>query len=59
LIIVSLGVSDNNTNEDRLDLYKRHFEAPFIEAARIYYANESRQIISNSPITEYMKKVNL
>ena len=34
---VSLGLDEQDTNEQSLDMYKEHFEIPFITTAEKYY----------------------
>lgn len=38
-------------------VYKRHFEAPFLEHTREYYTKESNEFVQTHTVTEYLKKV--
>jgi cullin 1 len=38
-------------------VYKRHFEVPFLENTRDYYAKESAEFVQTHTVTEYLKKV--
>ncbi|KAJ1549304.1 hypothetical protein HK405_005924, partial [Cladochytrium tenue] len=53
---VSLGLDDNDSTKQTLDIYKKCFEQPFIEATEGYYKAESEKFISENSITDYMKK---
>src|SRR6478752_4515530 len=50
--------SANNANENvKQGVYKRHFEAPFLEHTREYYTKESNAFVQTHTVTEYLKKV--
>ncbi|CAG8491093.1 10060_t:CDS:10 [Paraglomus brasilianum] len=51
---VSLGLEDSDSS---LEVYKTHFELPFIEASQAYYRAESGKLLEKHNITDYMKKV--
>ncbi|KAK7469113.1 ubiquitin ligase (cullin) of SCF [Stygiomarasmius scandens] len=53
---VSLGLDDTDTNKACLDVYKEHFEAPFIEATEKYYKKESESFLAEYTVSEYLKK---
>ncbi|RKO91623.1 Cullin [Blyttiomyces helicus] len=53
---VSLGLDDNDSSKTTLDIYKKHFEDPFVAATEEYYKLESERFISENSITDYMKK---
>ncbi|KAF5315363.1 hypothetical protein D9619_007309 [Psilocybe cf. subviscida] len=53
---VSLGLDDTDTNKACLDVYKEHFEIPFIEATEKYYKHESEAFVDSSSISDYLKK---
>ncbi|CAG8486416.1 2355_t:CDS:2 [Paraglomus occultum] len=49
---VSLG-----PDSDSLEVYKSHFELPFIEASQVYYKAEAGKLLEKHSITDYMKRV--
>lgn len=53
---VSLGLDDTDTNKACLDIYKEHFEIPFIEATERYYRQESEAFLLSNTISDYLKK---
>lgn len=53
---VSLGLDENDSTKSTLDVYRYHFERPFIDDTRTYYQNESKRFISENSVVEYMKK---
>ncbi|KAF9013451.1 Cullin [Cyathus striatus] len=53
---ISLGLDDNDTDKACLDVYKEHFELPFIEATERYYKNESESFLAQNSISDYLKK---
>ena len=53
---VSLGLDDADPTKPTLDVYRFHFEKPFIDATRAYYKNESQQFLAENSVVEYMKK---
>ncbi|KJA24077.1 hypothetical protein HYPSUDRAFT_39219 [Hypholoma sublateritium FD-334 SS-4] len=53
---VSLGLDDTDTNKACLDVYKDHFELPFIEATEKYYKQESESFLASNSISDYLKK---
>ena len=53
---VSLGLDDTDTNKACLDVYKDHFEIPFIEATEKYYKQESESFLASNSISDYLKK---
>jgi len=53
---VSLGLDDTDTNKACLDVYKVHFELPFIDATEKYYKNESESFLATNSISDYLKK---
>jgi len=54
--IVSLGLDANDTNRQNLDLYKAHFEGPFLEATRAFYKAESEAFVGSHSVSEYLRK---
>jgi len=53
---VSLGLDDTDSTKGNLDVYKEHFEKPFLEATAEYYSRESEQFLAENSVVEYMKK---
>ncbi|TFK28030.1 Cullin-1 [Coprinopsis marcescibilis] len=53
---VSLGLDDTDTNKACLDVYKEHFEIPFIDATDTYYKLESESFLANHSVSDYLKK---
>ncbi|KAF8221049.1 Cullin-domain-containing protein [Tricholoma matsutake] len=53
---VSLGLDDSDPNKACLDVYKEHFENPFIAATEIYYRQESEAFLAANSISDYLKK---
>ena len=53
---VSLGLDETDSTKSTLDVYRYHFEKPFIEATTQYYENESHQFVAENSVIEYMKK---
>ncbi|KAF8073803.1 Cullin [Lyophyllum atratum] len=53
---VSLGLDDSDPNKACLDIYKEHFETPFIEATEAYYKKESEAFLAESSVSDYLKK---
>ncbi|KAF1992417.1 cullin-2 [Aulographum hederae CBS 113979] len=53
---VSLGLDESDSSKTTLDVYKEHFEKPFLEATSEYYKNESKSFVAVNSVVEYMKK---
>jgi len=53
---VSLGLDDSDASKGNLDVYKEHFEKPYLDATALYYARESTQFLAENSVVEYMKK---
>ena len=53
---VSLGLDDSDSTKSTLDVYRYHFERPFLEATQTYYQLESQQFTAENSVVEYMKK---
>ena len=53
---VSLGLDEHDATKTTLDIYRYHFERPFLEATEIFYATESKQFVAENSVVEYMKK---
>ena len=54
---VSLGLDNADPNKECLDVYKDHFEAAFIDATEQYYKQESDSFLTESTVSDYLKKV--
>ncbi|KAK5944582.1 ubiquitin ligase (cullin) of SCF [Knufia obscura] len=53
---VSLGLDENDPTKSTLDVYRRHFETPFLQATKEYYQRESKLFVAENSVVEYMKK---
>ncbi|ROT38674.1 cullin-1 [Sodiomyces alkalinus F11] len=53
---VSLGLDESDPTRSTLDIYRYHFENPFLAATAKYYENESKQFFTENSVVEYMKK---
>lgn len=53
---VSLGLDETDSTKSTLDVYRFHFERPFLEATTKYYEHESAQFVAENSVVEYMKK---
>ncbi|KAG8984440.1 hypothetical protein FRB95_009792 [Tulasnella sp. JGI-2019a] len=53
---VSLGLDESDNNKTTFDVYKEHYETPFIDATERYYKQESDAFLTNNSISEYLKK---
>ncbi|KAH6634455.1 Cullin [Chaetomium sp. MPI-SDFR-AT-0129] len=53
---VSLGLDDGDASKTTLDVYRYHFERPFLDATKLFYQNESKQFVAENSVVEYMKK---
>lgn len=53
---VSLGLDEADTSKSTLDVYRFHFERPFLVATKEFYQSESKQFVAENSVVEYMKK---
>ncbi|KAJ8609727.1 hypothetical protein MRB53_038964 [Persea americana] len=53
---VSLGIDDADSTKTTLDVYRKHFEEPFLKATTIYYEKESSEFLAVNTVVDYMKK---
>lgn len=53
---VSLGLDDMDPNKPCLDVYKDHFEAPFLAATEMYYKKESEAFLAENSVPDYLRK---
>ncbi|KAH9936676.1 Cullin-domain-containing protein [Fomitopsis serialis] len=49
-------VVDSDINKVSYEVYKEHFEAPFLEATEKYYKQESEAFLAENTVAEYLKK---
>ena len=52
---VTLGLKGANSTTPTLELYRSHFERPFLEATTRYYESKSLQLVSEDNFFEYEK----
>ncbi|KAF7342417.1 CULLIN-2 domain-containing protein [Mycena venus] len=55
--MVLLGLDQANPEKACLDVYKEHFEVPFIDATEQYYKNESESFLAENSLSNYLIKV--
>ena len=53
---VSLGLDEADSTKGTLDVYRYHFEKPFLAETQKFYQRESKQFVAENSIVEYMKK---
>ncbi|KAK3954045.1 Cullin [Pseudoneurospora amorphoporcata] len=53
---VSLGMDEGDNSKTTLEVYRYHFERPFLDATKVFYQNESKQFVAENSVVEYMKK---
>ncbi|KAF2456085.1 cullin-1 [Lineolata rhizophorae] len=53
---VALGLDESDSTKSTLEVYKQHFEAPFLQATSEYYTRESNAFLQENSVVEYMKK---
>lgn len=53
---VSLGLDEADPTKSTLDVYRFHFEKPFLAATKEFYQAESKQFVAENSVVEYMKK---
>lgn len=53
---VSLGLDEADPSKSTLDVYRYHFEKPFLAATKEFYQAESKQFVAENSVVEYMKK---
>ncbi|KAF7922802.1 uncharacterized protein EAE97_010966 [Botrytis byssoidea] len=56
---VSLGLDESDPTKSTLDVYRFHFEKPFLEATEAFYRTESKEFVAENSIVEYMKKAEI
>ncbi|EPS98422.1 hypothetical protein FOMPIDRAFT_1024606 [Fomitopsis schrenkii] len=53
---VSLGLDEGDINKVSYEVYKEHFEVPFLEVTEKYYKQESEAFLAENTVAEYLKK---
>ena len=53
---VSLGLDATDINKECLDVYKEHFEPPFIDSTEKYYKQETKTFLASHSLSDYLKK---
>ena len=53
---VSLGLDEGDINKVSYEVYKEHFEVPFLEVTEKYYKQESESFLASNSISDYLKK---
>ncbi|PHH74756.1 hypothetical protein CDD82_4796 [Ophiocordyceps australis] len=53
---VSLGLDEVDPSKSTLEVYRFHFERPFLAATKDFYEAESKQFVAENSVVEYMKK---
>jgi len=53
---VSLGLDESDINKVSYEVYKEHFEVPFLEATEKYYRQESEAFLAGNTVADYLKK---
>ncbi|KAG7447722.1 Cullin-domain-containing protein [Guyanagaster necrorhizus] len=53
---VSLGLDNTDLSKECLEVYKEHFEAPFIQATKQYYKKASEAFLAENTVSDYLKK---
>lgn len=56
---VSLGLDEADPSKSTLDVYRFHFERPFLAATNEFYQAESKQFVAENSVVEYMKKAEM
>lgn len=53
---MSLGLDESDINKVSYEVYKEHFETPFLDATEKYYRKESEAFLAENSVPDYMKK---
>ena len=53
---MSLGLDESDSNKANFEVYRQHFESPFIQSTAEYYALESKTFLAENSVSSYMKK---
>jgi len=54
---VRMGLNKDNPKQPTLDVYKEHFQVPFLQATEVYYTGESARVLHEAGVPFYMRKV--
>ncbi|PWN92025.1 putative SCF complex member Cullin 1 [Acaromyces ingoldii] len=54
--MVSLGLDENESTKQNLDVYRGEFEKHFLQATQVYYSQESDAFVAENSVVDYMKK---
>ena len=54
--LVSLGIDPKDPDVECLDVYKEHFETPFVVGTEQYYKRESRMFLAEKSVSDYLKQ---
>ncbi|KAM6496298.1 Cullin [Amanita muscaria] len=54
--LVSLGLDPTDPHKECLEIYKEHFETPFIVGTEQYYKKESETFLAENSVSDYLKK---
>ena len=57
--IVLLGMDDSDARRSTLDVYRYHFERPYLDSTTKFYQAESKRFLAENSIVDYMKKVGI
>ena len=55
-LLVTLGINEDNPNAVSLEVYKEHFEYPFIMATERYYKTESDTFLAENTLSSYLER---
>ena len=53
---VSLGLDESDINKVSYEVYREHLETPFLDATEKYYRQESKAVLSENSVADYLKK---
>ncbi|KAI0338954.1 Cullin-domain-containing protein [Trametopsis cervina] len=53
---VSLGLDESDINKVSYEVYKEHFEQPFLDVTERYYRKESETFLAENNVQDYLKK---
>lgn len=52
-----MGLNKDNPKQPTLEVYKEHFEVPFLHQTEVYYTGESASVLHEAGVPFYMRKV--
>jgi len=53
---VSLGIDEADSTKTTLEVYRKYFEKPYVDATAQYYETESKAFLAENSVVDYMKK---